>query len=128
MPSIRATLDDLLNRPDMPLSTLLDRDFSPNYRQRTNGHWDDLSGFSAHARKLREIVASADIEVLDEWQDHQRYASRHRVHVRKRDGATVVQEVYLFARLDAAGRFDYVEEVSLMLDGRPEDQDIGRVR
>lgn len=71
---------------------------------------------------------SADIEVLDEWQDHQRYASRHRVHVRKRDGATVVQEVYLFARLDAAGRFDCVEEVTLMLDGRPEDQDIGRVR
>lgn len=90
MPSIRATLDDLLNRSDVPLPTLLARDFSPSYRQR--------------------------------------YASRHRIHVRKRDGATVVQEVYLFARLDAAGRSDCVEEVTLMLDGRPEDQDIGRVR
>ncbi|MFN3417668.1 MAG: hypothetical protein ACK4ZD_15305 [Caldimonas sp.] len=54
MPSIRATLDDLLNRPDMPLSTLLDRDFSPNYRQRTNGHWDDLSGFRETLIKLQQ--------------------------------------------------------------------------
>ncbi|MEW6099861.1 MAG: nuclear transport factor 2 family protein [Pseudomonadota bacterium] len=128
MTSIHHALDDLLNRQDIPLDTFLDWHFSPDYRQRTDGHWDDRNGFAAHARRLRELVASARIEVLDEWRDLRRYASHHRVHVRKRDGATVVQEVYLFARLDASGRFECVDEVTLMLEGQEADRGLGRVR
>ena len=128
MTSIHHALDDLLNRQDISLDTFLDWHFSPDYRQRTDGHWDDRNGFAAHARRLRELVASARIEVLDEWRDLRRYASHHRVHVHKRDGATVVQEVYLFDRLDASGRFECVDEVTLMLEGQEADRGLGRVR
>jgi len=128
MTSIHHALDDLLNRQDTPLDTVLDRHFSPDYRQRTDGHWDDRNGFAAHARKLRELVESTRIEVLDEWRDRRRYASHHRVHARKRDGAAVVQEVYLFARLDASGRFECVDEVTLMLEGEEADWGLGQIK
>lgn len=126
--SIHRALDDLLNRQNLPLQEVLDRHFSPDYRQRTNGHWDDREAFARHARKLREVVASARIEVLDELRDGSRYADRHRVHVIKRDGSQVVQEVYLFAQLDQQGRFACVEETTLMLEGAEADRDMGSVK
>lgn len=125
---IRTALDGILNQQHFPLEEVLDRHFSPDYRQRTNGQWDDREAFASHARKLREVVASARFEVLDELRDGNRYADRHRVHVTKRDGTQVVQEVYLFAELDAEGRFARVEETTLMLAGAESDRGIGSVK
>jgi hypothetical protein len=126
--TIRTVLDTLLNQPEVPLHAWLDRHFSPGYRQRTDGHWDDRAGFEAHACKLRALVRSAQIEVLDELRQDRRYASRHRVRVTQHSGAVVTQEVYLFAHLDEQGRFERVEELTLMLEGSEADRDIGRVR
>ena len=53
---------------------------------------------------------------------------RHRLHITKRDGSTVVQEVYLFAELDAEGRFSRIEETTLMLEGDEADRGIGSVK
>lgn len=125
---IRLALDELLNRQEFPLETVLDRHFSPDYRQRTNGVWDDRAAFARHARKLRDVIESARIEVLEELRDGDRYADRHRVHVVKRDGARVVQEVYLFAELDTDGRFVRIEETTLMLEGVEADRDLGSVK
>ena len=125
---IHSALDDILNQQQRPLEEVLDRHFSPGYRQRTNGHWDDREAFAQHARKLRDVVASARIEVLDELRDGQHYADRHRVHVTKRNGTQVVQEVYLFAELDAEGRFARIEETTLMLEGAESDRDIGSLK
>lgn len=126
--AIHTVLDELLNQQELPLDALLDRHFSPYYRQRTNGKWDDRQAFARHARKLREIVASARIEVLDELRDGNRYADRHQVHITKRDGAEVSQEVYLFAELDTEGRFLRVEETTLMLAGAESDREMGSVK
>jgi hypothetical protein len=125
---IRTALDELLNQPHRPLEDVLDRHFSPDYRQRTNGQWDDREAFVRHAGKLREVVASARIEVLDELRDGTRYADRHRVHAVKRDGGQVVQEVYLFAELDARGRFRRIEETTLMLEGEEADRELGSAK
>lgn len=125
---IHCALDDILNQQQRPLGDVLDRHFSPSYRQRTNGHWDDREAFAQHARKLREVVESARIEVLDELRDGQRYADRHRVYVTKRDGSQVVQEVYLFAELDAEGRFKRIEETTLMLEGAESDRELGSIK
>lgn len=125
---IRSALDDILNQQQHPLEDVLDRHFSPGYRQRTNGRWDDREAFAQHARKLREVVASACIEVLDELRDGRRYADRHRVHVTKRDGTQIVHEVYLFAELDAEGRFVRIEETTLMLEGAESDREMGSMK
>jgi len=125
---IHSALDQILNQQQIPLEEVLDRHFSPEYRQRTNGCWDDREAFVQHARKLREIVASARIEVLDELRDGKRYADRHRIHVTLRDGTQVVQEVYLFAELDASGRFVRIEETTLMLEGTEADRQMGSMK
>lgn len=126
--TILTVLDELLNQRHLPLETILARHFSPDYRQRTNGKWDDRAAFIRHARKLREIVASARIEILEELRDHDRYADRHRVHITKNDGSQLVQEVYLFAQIDEQGRFTRVEETTLMLEGLEADRDIGNLK
>ena len=126
--SIGQVLEQLLNHHELPLEQLFERHFNPAYRQRTNGCWDDRDGFLRHARKLREVVASARIEVLDELRVGNRYADRHRVDVTKRDGGRVVQEVYLFAECDERGRFLWIEELTLMLEGDDADRGIGSVK
>ncbi|MGB6241839.1 MAG: nuclear transport factor 2 family protein [Castellaniella sp.] len=126
--NIRSALDDLLNQQQRPLEDVLTRHFGPDFRQRTNGQWADRDAFAQHARKLREVTASARIEILDELRDGNRYADRHRVYVVKRDGSRVVQEVYLFAELDAEGRFACIEETTLMLEGAESDREMGSMK
>ncbi|KAL2438562.1 hypothetical protein ABEF95_012230 [Exophiala dermatitidis] len=126
--SILTTLDEMLNQKHLPLDEVLNRNFTPDYRQRTDGNWDDRQAFARHASKLREIVAAARIEILDELRDGDRYADRHIVHITKHDGSQVVQEVYLFAHVDQDGRFRRVEETTLMLDGGEADRNIGHAK
>lgn len=128
MTDIYTALNDLLNRQDIPLDDVLDRHFNPLYRQRTNGIWDNRDAFRCHVQKLRDLVSCVEIEVLDEFTDGKRYADRHIVHVSKRDGSKVVQEVYLFGLFDELGRFERIEETTLMLEGAEADRDIGSAK
>jgi hypothetical protein len=126
--TIRNALNDLLNHQTLPLEEAIDRHFSPAYRQRTNGQWDDRAAFTMHIAKLRSIVESVNISVVDEFVDGRRYADRHIVSVWKRNGERSVHEVYLFGELDESGRFVRVEETTLLLDGAEADRALGTVK
>lgn len=126
--TIDTVLDEMINQQELPLEKVLDRYFSPHYRQRTNGCQEDREGFAHHARKLREICAFAKIEVLDELRDGNRYATRHRVLCTKRDGTEVAMEVYMFAQMEDSGRFLRIEETTLMLKGTERDRDLGSAK
>jgi hypothetical protein len=126
--TIKLVLHDLLMEAAMPLEQAIDRHFGPQYRQRTNGSWDDRAAFAKHIAYLRGIVESATVEVLDELTDGHLHADRHIVDIRKRDGGRVVQEVYLFGELDSEGRFVRIEETTLMLTGTEEDRGLGNAR
>ncbi|MCE6965534.1 nuclear transport factor 2 family protein [Enterobacter sp. MW07] len=126
--TIDKVLDELINQQKLPLEKVIDRYFSPSYRQRTNGCWEDREGFAQHARKLREICAFARIDVLDELRERHLYATRHRVLCTKRDGSEVVMEVYMFAETDESGRFLRIEETTLMLKGTKSDHDLGSAK
>jgi hypothetical protein len=128
MASIATALNDLLNEGETPIEEAVSRHFSDLYRQRTDGSWDDREGFLEHMRHLRRVVASIDVTVLDEFETADSYADRHIAHVTKTDGKTVTQEVYLFGRLARDGRFDVVEEVTMMIAGDEEDRGIGQAR
>ncbi|MDV3123479.1 nuclear transport factor 2 family protein [Mycobacterium sp. 21AC1] len=128
MTTIAAALHDLLNERDIPLETAVARHFTDDYQQRTDGELSDRTGFVEHIAHLRSIVEHVDITVNDEFEDGSRYADRHLVRVLKRDGATVTQEVYLFGTRAADGRFSFVDEVTLMLDGDATDREMGRAR
>ena len=125
MTNIAAALHDLLNERQLPLEEAVRRHFTDTYRQRTDGTWDDRAGFVQHIAHLRTIVANATITIRDELRDGDRYADRHIAHIIKQYGGEVAQEVYLFGTLAPDGRFDRVEEVTMMLDGDEGDRAIG---
>ncbi|MFD4573036.1 nuclear transport factor 2 family protein [Streptomyces sp. NPDC058417] len=126
--SIAAALTDLLFTPGLALQEAADRHFAPDYRQRTDGNWDDRDAFLKHIAHLRGVVDSGVIEVHDELYDGFRYADRHTVHVTKKDGSVVRTEVYLFGEFAPDGRFRRIEETTLMLEGAESDRDLGSAR
>ncbi|OZM83106.1 nuclear transport factor 2 family protein [Pseudonocardia sp. MH-G8] len=122
---MRAALTDLLFNADLTVEDAVDRHFAPDYRQRTDGQWDDRAGFVAHISHLRTVVAEGFVEVHDELYDGTRYADRHTAHITKKGGSTVRMEVYAIGDLAPDGRFRRVEEVTLMLQGSDSDRAIG---
>lgn len=116
MTTINAAVDDLFNNQRLPLAAAVDRHFSPTYRQRTNGNWDDRPTFLARIAELRKVVERAAITVLDELADGSRYAEHHVVELLQRDGDQIRQEVFVFAERDSEGRFVRIEEATRMLE------------
>ncbi|WP_327321395.1 nuclear transport factor 2 family protein [Streptomyces sp. NBC_01210] len=125
---IKAALTDLIFSSDLTVQEAADRHFTPEYRQRTDGKWDDRAGFVEHITHVRTIVAGGHVEVHDELYDGSKYADRHTVHITKKDDSTVSMEVYVFAELAPDGRFSRIEETTLMLQGSDADRNIGSAR
>ncbi|GAA0317593.1 hypothetical protein GCM10010302_65840 [Streptomyces polychromogenes] len=125
---ITRALDDLLFTPGLGLDEALDRHFTPDYRQRTNGVWDDRAGFARHMARLRTLVRDGHVEVHEELRDGARYADRHTVSLTFDGGRVSRIEVYLFAELAPDGRFRRVEETTLLLDGDPGDGALASVK
>ena len=111
-----------------PLGATIDRYFSPDYEQRTDGETIDRAGFVAHIRTLRSLVAEGRIEVLEALRVGERVADRHRVTLTRTDGTTSEIEVYLFGTLDADGRLLRVDEVSRVVVGGEADAALARAR
>ena len=125
---ITRAINDLLFAPGLDLDEALDRHFTPDYRQRTDGVWSDRAGFAQHMTRLREVVRSGHIEVHDEFRDGLRYADRHSVTVTRDNGRTSRTEVYLFARFAPDGRFQTVEETTLLVSGHDGDRNLGLIK
>ncbi len=125
---ITRAINDLLFTPGLDLDEALDRHFTPDYRQRTNGVWSDRAGFAQHMARLRSLVSSGHIEVHEELRDGSRYADRHTVTVTRDTGRVSRTEVYLFARMAPDGRFQRVEETTLLVDGHPDDGNLATVK
>ncbi|MFJ9592166.1 nuclear transport factor 2 family protein [Streptomyces virginiae] len=125
---ITRAITDLLFTPGLDLTEALDRHFTPDYRQRTDGVWSDRTAFVQHMTRLRSLVSDGHIEVHDELRDGARYADRHTVTVTQHNGRTSSTEVYLFAVMAPDGRFQSVEETTLLVAGHPDDGNLGSVK
>lgn len=125
--TVASALRELLDNTT-PLAAAVDRHFSPDYRQRTDGKWSDRDEFTAHIAHLRSLVASITVTVLDDLREGRAFAERHVVDIVKIDGGRVVQEVYVFGEFAVDGRFERLEEVTLMLEGAEPDRAMGSAR
>ncbi|MEU9159920.1 nuclear transport factor 2 family protein [Streptomyces sp. NPDC048424] len=125
---ITRAINDLLFTPGLDLTEAVDRHFTPDYRQRTDGVWSDRASFVQHMTRLRTLVRSGHIEVHDELRDGPRYADRHTVTITRDNGHTSSTEVYLFARMAPDGRFQCVEETTLLVTGHPDDENLGSIK
>jgi hypothetical protein len=129
MPATIATaLHDLLFDPTLNLPEALERHFSPDYRQRTDGVWSSRAEFGEHIAHLRAMTVNGSIQVHEELSSEPLYAERHTVELTKTDGSLVRTEVYVFGEHASDGRFRRIEETTLLLSGTEEDRDIGRAR
>ncbi|MEU8587027.1 nuclear transport factor 2 family protein [Streptomyces sp. NPDC048664] len=125
---IKAALTDLLLNDQLTLEEAVERHFTPEYRQRTDGEWADRAEFVQHMEHVRAVVTGGEIEVHEELYDGDKYADRHTCHLTKKDGSAVTMEVYVFADLAADGRFHRIEETTLLLKGSEADRDLGSAR
>lgn len=116
MSTIKEAVEDLLNNRQMTTEKALDRHFSPDFRQRTNGRWENRAAVCARIVALREVVEHSTITVLDELVIADSYAERHVIELVKHDGSRIVQEVYLFAQRAPDGRFTRIEEATVALE------------
>lgn len=116
MSTIKEAVEDLLNNRQLTADEALDRHFSPDFRQRTNGLWENRAAVCARIISLREVVKHSTITILDELVAADRYAERHVIELLKHDGQRIVQEVYLFATRDPDGRFNRIEEATVLLE------------
>lgn len=121
MTTIKGAFDDLFDQR-LPADEAVDLHFAAGFRQRTNGSWEDRTGFLARVVELRQVVEHAGITVLDEHADGNRYAERHVVDLVQRNGLRIVQEVYVFAERDSDGRFVRIDETTLMLEDDEDDR------
>ncbi len=111
-----------------PLEATIDRYFTPDYQQRTDGELVGRAGFAAHIRALRAMTADGRVTVREVVRQGNRIADRHEVIVTKRDGATTRIEVYLFGELARDGRLCRVDEVSRVIEGGGDDHALARAR
>ena len=126
--TIAAALTDLLLSPDMPVETAIDKHFTPDYRQRTDGTWNDRAEFAEHISHLRAVIAGGSLDVLEELADGPAYAERHVIELVKNDGSVARTEVYVFGERAPDGRFSRVEETTLLLAGAEADRNLGSAR
>jgi len=114
MTGMAAALDELLNERDTPVAEVMARHFAPGYRQRTDGTWADWAQVARNLTRIRTALRSVRIEMLDELTDGRAYADRHVLTVEMTDGTSQVRESYVFGRLAEDGRFERIEEVTLV--------------
>lgn len=115
MTTIKDAIDDLFSNPMLTTEDAVERHFDSAFRQRVNGTWSDRSAFVARIEQLRRAGAQVTMTVLDEFSEGDRYAERHVIELRMRDGARVCQEVSLFAKRGPDRRFLRIEETTLAL-------------
>jgi hypothetical protein len=111
-----------------PLEATIDRYFTPDYTQRTNGETIGRDGFAAHARALRALAAHGTITVGEVIVAGNRIADRHEVTITKRDGGTSRIEVYLFGEFASDGRLRRVDEISRVVAGDDGDARLAQIR
>ena len=96
-----------------PLKETLDRYFTPDYEQDSNGEIYDRDTFARHVQEdFREPAERGTITVHEIIQEGNRTAQRHRLDITTRDGATIEVEVHMFAEYASDGRLRRVHEMT----------------
>lgn len=116
MATIKDAVDDMFGTSQLSAEAALERHFAPGFRQRTNGEWESRDEVLARVVATREVVERLTLTVLEELSDDEHYAERHVVDLVRRDGQRLRQEVYVFARRAPDGRFERIEEATVVLE------------
>lgn len=105
----------------------LDQWFTPDYCQQVNGEQLDYAAFRQHIAALRNHLACASIDFIAVLAQGNRVHSTHVVRATRHDGLPLVCKVSgLFTFRD--GKICQTDEVTCLLTGSAQDEDIGSRR
>jgi hypothetical protein len=114
---LKTALESTLLGDPATTETDIDRFFSPDYTQVTDGKTSNRAAFGAHIRHLRSISVHGSVTIADFVTDGQRIADRHIVQGHLVNGEEVSFEVLLIGELDADDRIRRVVETTRQLSG-----------
>ena len=102
--------------------------FTPQYEQTTDGHVSQYEDFIKHIEFLRSIAETCNIEIVDFVREGRKVAERHFVSGRTKAGKELKAEVYLFGELDEVEgkRLVKAVEATRVVVGDEKDQDLAR--
>ena len=101
------------NEGSHPLKETLDRYFTPDYEQDSDGQIYDRETFAVHVKEdFREPTERGTVTVHEVIQEGNRTAQRHRLDITTRDGAAIRMEVHMFAEYASDGRLRRVHEMT----------------
>jgi ketosteroid isomerase-like protein len=102
----------------------LSRYFAPNYVQIVDGKLLDYDGFIDHARTLKKSLRRGRATIETIIVDGSIIADIHVIDAEKTNGDTIRMKVIAFFTV-AGGKIVHVDELTHMLRGAAEDQDMG---
>ncbi|MBL0885255.1 hypothetical protein [Myceligenerans indicum] len=114
MRSLATVLEELLNERETPIEEVMARHFAPDYRQRTDGVWSGWSEVARNLAGIRTMIRSVRVDLLNEFVGGYDYADRHLLTVEMQDGTRQTRESYVFGTFAQDGRFERIEEVTLV--------------
>ncbi|MBV8048853.1 MAG: nuclear transport factor 2 family protein [Paludibacterium sp.] len=98
--------------------------FSPDYRQQVDGRLLDYAAFTRHLDTLRQHVATFSIRFDQLIVEADKVVSVHYPTIVKHDGTRAEYKVIAIFTV-AAGRIVRCEELTYMLEGEPQERDLG---
>ncbi|KAJ9143423.1 hypothetical protein NKR23_g6504 [Pleurostoma richardsiae] len=125
---VEALFTAIFSGPDEALIPTVQKWFSPDYVQVTDGHSSNIDEFVAHLNKLRSLVSKISVKVVFLVQEDRKVADRHIVTLEKVDGSTAVMEVLLLGERDETGKFLRVWETVRTTEGDKASAELARVR
>jgi ketosteroid isomerase-like protein len=102
----------------------LSRYFAPNYVQIVNGKQLDYNGLIDHARTLKKSLRRGRATIENIIDDGPTIADIHVIDAEKTNGDTIQIKVIAFFTV-AGGKIVRVDELTHMLRGAAEDEDVG---
>ncbi|AJI56897.1 nuclear transport factor 2 family protein [Francisella philomiragia] len=124
--SLLKSLFENIYNPDIDPEKFIQKFVRLDYKQVVDGHKIDYDGFIEHIKKQREVVESVRFEFIHLVEEGDMVASLHRVYANmKLDNRKLIAEVHAFFKFDEDMLFS-CDERTRIIQGKPEDEDLGR--
>lgn len=124
--SLLKSLFENIYNPDIDPEKFIQKFVRLDYKQVVDGHKIDYDGFIEHIKKQREVVESVRFEFIYLVEEGDMVASLHRVYANmKLDNRKLIAEVHAFFKFDK-DMLVSCDERTRTIQGKPEDEDLGR--
>lgn len=107
--------------------TVISQYFSPSYVQHVDGHTLDYQDFVQHMKTQKKRIHSAKVTIDRCLAEDNKICTVHRVEMSKKNGEHIAAKVISYFELEK-GKIVLCDELTKIIEGHKEDQDIGSAK